>query len=207
MDHRATRYGEPAVAYWRGQNSTQTVNRLVYYLLIADGPYLRLGDFMRFTRMYNVVNFEMRGIVWLMVESYARYAVQGMIRCPRSDCSAAYIERKSWRLYLSASGHGHYDIRRQYEELREQLFCYKHTPSIERLAIEARHRRTQALRLEVEKVQRRVGHDWGPRGSEQRMLFEEEFKAQMRDESLYAPADPGSSEMSPAEQYMIDFSI
>lgn len=207
--------GPPRNTLWRAGNRAQAWEVLEpdwkpTRVLLPDRRWTvsPLGDFLRFNRMYDEVIFEMRGLVWLMVESYARYAVQDIIRCPRLDCSATYTERGSWKRHLSESGHGRFDIRRQSDEdLMAQLFCYKHTPDIERLAIEARQRRMDVLILEAAKVQRRVGHGWGPPGSEQRKLFEEEFRAQMREESLYAPVEPGPDDMSPADQYMLDFSM
>ena len=83
-----------------------------------------------------------------------------------------------------------------------QLFCYKHTPDIEKTTIEARRRRMDALYSEAAKVQRRVGHGWGPPGSEQRRLFEEELTAQMKEESLYAPEELVPDERTPADQYI-----
>lgn len=164
-----------------------------------------LGDFLRFSRMYDAVILEMRGIVWLMIESYARYAVQDIVRCPRLDCSATYTERESWKQHLFESGHGHFDIRRQSDEdIMSQLFCYKRTPEVEKMAIEARQRRMDALFSEAAKIQQRVGHGWGPPGSEQRKLFEDEFRAQLRDETLYTPVEPGPDDMSPADQYILD---
>jgi hypothetical protein len=162
-----------------------------------------LGDFLRFNRIYDAVLLEMRGIEWLMVESYARYAVQDDIRCPRLDCSATYTERGSWKRHLSESGHGRFEIRCQYKkDPMSQLFCYKHTPEVEKKALEARQRHMDSLYLEAAKIQRRVGHGWGPPGSEQRKLFEEEFTAQLKEETLYIPDKPCPEEMSAAEDYI-----
>jgi hypothetical protein len=159
-----------------------------------------LGDFLRFNQMYGAVLLEKRGIEWLMVESYARYAVQDIIRCPRLDCSATYTERGSWKRHLSVSGHGRFDIRCQYKkDPMSQLFCYKHTPEDEKKAIEARQRHMDNLYLDAAKIQRRVGHGWGPPGSKQRDLFEAEFTAQLKEESLGVPDE---NEMSPADDYI-----
>ncbi|KAH7075515.1 hypothetical protein BKA63DRAFT_511644 [Paraphoma chrysanthemicola] len=149
-----------------------------------------LGDYLTFTRRYHSLSLELRGIEWLMIESYARYAVHGTIHCPHLDCSATYTQRESWQQHL-ASGHGRFDIIRQSErDHMMELVCYRHTPEFERLSIEARHQRLETQYLEVAKIRRRVGHGWGPPGSEQRRLFEEEFKAQLREESLFAPEEP-----------------
>lgn len=199
---------KPRNTLWRAGNRTHS-----WRLLEADWEPTRvllpgrrwtaspLGDFLRFNRMYNSVILDMRGIVWLMVESYARYAVQDIIRCPRLDCSATYTERGSWKRHLSDSGHGRFDIRLQSEsDPMSQLFCYKHTPELEKLAIEARQRRMDTLYLEAAKLQRRVGHGWGPPGSEQRRLFEEEFTKQLVEESLNVPEQPDPDAMSATEQ-------
>jgi hypothetical protein len=72
----------------------------------------------------------------------------------------------------------------------EQLFCYKHTPEIEQRAIEARQYRIEAQNLNAAKAERRVGYAWGPPGSEQRQLFEQKFRAQVKEESLFTPDEP-----------------
>lgn len=160
-----------------------------------------LGDFEIFYRRYSSVLLEASGIKWLMIESYARYAIHGVIHCPRLDCSATYRQRELWKQHLSASGHGRFDVRNQSkEDPMLQLFCYKHTPETEKAAIEARRQRLDSQLLEAAKIQRRVGHGWGPPGSEQRRLFEQEFIAQIKEESLYTPEEPGSNAMSPIEQ-------
>lgn len=198
----------PRNTLWRAGNGKRSWN-----LLEADWeptrvllpgrrwPVSPLGDFLRFNGMYSSVILEMRGIVWLMIESYARYAVQDLIRCPRLDCSATYTERGSWKRHLYDSGHESFDIRLQSEsDLMSQLFCYKHTPEVEKNAIQARHRRVDNLYLEAAKLQRRVGHGWGPPGSEQRMLFERQFTTQLAEEGFNAPKELDPDAMSAIEQ-------
>ena len=151
-------------------------------------PVSPLGDFLTSRQCYESLLYEMRGIQWLMIESYARYAVHGIIHCPWLDCPATFKQRDQWKDHLFESNHGMFDIRAQSKgDFMQELSCYKHTPEHERQVIEARHRRLETLYSENARLERRVGHGWGPPGSEQRRLFEEEFKSQVDKEALYVP--------------------
>jgi hypothetical protein len=162
-----------------------------------------LGDYQTFNRRFHSVVLEMRGVQWLMIESYARYAVQDIIHCPHLDCSMTFKQKDLWKHHLSESGHGRFDIRLQSEkDPMLELLCYKYTPKVEKLAIEARQQRLDAQYLEAAKIQRRVGHGWGPSGSEQREWFEQEIKAQMQEESLFTPEEPAPGRESPADEYL-----
>ena len=162
-----------------------------------------LGDYQTFNRRYHSMLLEARGLEWLMVESYARYAVQGTIHCPRLDCSETYIRRDLWEQHLFLTGHGHFDIRHQFQsDPMLQLFCYGLTPETERLAIEARQQRLDAQYEETRKIEQRIGYGWGPPSSEQRRSFEKNFIAQLELESLYTPETPGPEEMSPVDRYL-----
>jgi hypothetical protein len=166
-------------------------------------PVSPLGDFQTFNQHFQSAVIEVRGIEWLMVESYARYAVGGVIHCPRLDCSMTFKKKDVWKQHLSESGHGRFDIRRQSEgDPMLELFCYKHTPEPEKLAVEARQRRLDTQDVEVAKARRRVGYGWGIEHSEQRRLFEQELKAQMRDESLFTPEEPAPGQMSSDDEYL-----
>ncbi|KAH7402176.1 hypothetical protein DE146DRAFT_652613 [Phaeosphaeria sp. MPI-PUGE-AT-0046c] len=146
---------------------------------------------------------EMRGIQWLMIESYARYAMQGMIHCPRLDCCMTFEKRDTWKEHLFQSGHNIFDVRSQSRENPMlQLFCYRRTPEAEKLAIEARQWRLEKQCLETARIERRVGYGYGPPGSEQRRLFEQEFRAQLLGESLFAPDERGLGSPNPLDEYM-----
>lgn len=151
-------------------------------------PVSPLGDFLTARQRFQSLLYEMRGIQWLMIESYARYAVNGIIHCPWLDCPATFKQRGLLKPHLFQSDHGRFDIRSQSKgDFMQELSCYKHTPGHERQAIEARHRNLETRYSETAKLERRVGHGWGPPGSEQRRLFEEEFKSQVDKEALYVP--------------------
>jgi hypothetical protein len=151
-------------------------------------PVSPLGDFLTTRQRYQSLLLEMRGIQWLMIESYARYAEHGTIHCPWLDCPAIFKQRDQWKHHLFESSHGSFDIRAQSRgDFRQELLCNRHTPKHERQAIEARHRHLETRYSETAKLERRVGYGWGPPGSEQRRLFEEEFKAQVDKEALYVP--------------------
>jgi hypothetical protein len=64
-----------------------------------------LGDFQTFMQRVQSAIIEMRGLQWLMVESYARYAAQEVIHCPRLDCSMTFNKKDVWKHHLSESGH------------------------------------------------------------------------------------------------------
>jgi hypothetical protein len=114
-----------------------------------------------------------------------------------------FNKKEVWKHHLSESGHGRFDISCQSErDPMLKLCCYKHTLEIEKLAIEVRQQRLDAHYLEAAKIQRRVGYGWGIVRSEQRRLFEQEFKAQMPKKSLFTPAEPISDQPSPEDEYL-----
>lgn len=83
-----------------------------------------------------------------------------------------------------------------------ELFCYKHTPEPEKLAIEARQQRLDVQYLGAAKIERRVGYGWDPPGGEQRRLFEKEFTAQLREETFYTSEEPTPDEVDPLDEYL-----
>jgi hypothetical protein len=162
-----------------------------------------LGDLKSFIQLFHSIILEMRGIEWLMIESYVRYAVQDIIHCPYLECPLTFKEKDLWQQHLCESGHGHFDIRRQSKrDPMKQLFCYKHTPDIEKAAIEARQQRLDAQCLEAAKIQRRVGYGWGPPRSEQRRLFKQEFTAELQKEGVFTAEDLAPGGASPVDYFL-----
>jgi hypothetical protein len=201
----------PRNTLWQAPDRSQSVWRILNSdwnptrVLLPDRKWTvsPLGDFQAFIQQNRSAMLEMRGIEWLKIESYARYAVQDIIHCPYLDCPLAFREKDLWRQHLSASRHERFEIRRQSEgHPMEQLFCYKHTPDIEKAAIEARQQRLDAQCLEAVRIAQRVGYGWGPPRSQQRRFFEQEFKAQLPKESLSTPDEPAPGMTSPADQYL-----
>jgi hypothetical protein len=151
-----------------------------------------LGDLLTFTRRNSALSLEQRGIDWLKIESYARYALDGVIRCPCLDCDATFTERSEWDQHLFENhSHSHFGARYGYPEQDHmvKLWCFKGTPQAEQDAIEARQRRIDAKYETVRRLKRRVKYGWGEKGSEQRQLFEEQYYAQLREENFAEPGE------------------
>lgn len=148
-----------------------------------------LGDFMTYIRTYSALDLESRGLTWLKIQSYLRYAKGGVIYCPRLDCAATFQDEASWKhhLHFQQSDHGHFE--RNIEDPMLKLWCYKFTPKEEIAAIEAREQRVMADMAEMDRILLRVGYGWGPPGSQQRQYFENLFTAQLREENFFKPGE------------------
>lgn len=154
-------------------------------------PVSPLGDLLTVHQRSLTLLLETLGLNWLRIESYARYAVDGNIHCPRMDCDAVFANREEWKEHLkdvSSGWHGRFETRWGWNRgPMEELLPYIHTPEAERAAMEERQRRIHQGYQETAKLERRVGYGFGPPGSEQRRLFEEQFIAQLKEENLWAP--------------------
>lgn len=144
-----------------------------------------LGDFLTLKRGYDALHLEWRGLQWLMMESYVRYSVKGVIHCPLLGCDATLRHRDLWNQHVFH--HDTFSLIPQDHML--ELWCYKHTPSAERKVIEARRERLKERHQELERLERRIGYGWGPRDSEQRRTFEKQFAMQLKEENFFAPGD------------------
>jgi hypothetical protein len=117
------------------------------------------GDLLTFSRRNSALLLEVRGLDWLRVESYARYAVKGIIHCPRLDCDAIFTERNAWKQHLKESSHNCFESRFQStHNYMDELWPYKHTPEAEKAAIEARQQYIEECYNQNEKLELRVGH-------------------------------------------------
>jgi hypothetical protein len=174
-------------------------------------PESTLGDLVTFIYRYVALDEEKRGLDWLMIESYARYAVDGVIHCPRPDCAATFTERVLWEKHMSETVHWRLDCRLSCKNDPEPLLrCFEGTPRTERTAIEARRQRIRASYDETLELQRRVGRVWdevvsryeSDSGDESysghRKAFDDLFFAQMKEEADAASGgvivDPGDGE-------------
>ncbi|KAJ4309153.1 hypothetical protein N0V94_009053 [Neodidymelliopsis sp. IMI 364377] len=180
---------EELVATWKVVNEDWKPTRVL--LPPRKFPVSPLGDLITFSRRNSALLLETRGLDWLRLESYVRYAVEGNIHCPRLDCGATFTNRDEWERHLgdtSNGWHGHFESRRKStRDTMYELVPYKYTPEAEKALMETRQQRIDQGYSESSKLERRVGYGWGPPGSEQRRLFEEQFKAQLREENFWAP--------------------
>ncbi|PVH98154.1 hypothetical protein DM02DRAFT_616023 [Periconia macrospinosa] len=108
-------------------------------------PISPLGDLITYDRRNLVLLLETRGLDWLRIESYARYAVDGTIHCPRMDCDAVFPNREEWEEHLrdTRNGfHGLFESRwRIARGTMQELLPYVRTPEAEKAAMEARQQR------------------------------------------------------------------
>jgi hypothetical protein len=129
-------------------------------------PESILGDLVTFTSRSNALNDEKRGLDWLMIETYVRYAVDGVIHCPRPDCAATFVERASWEKHMSETVHWRLDCRPRCQNDPEPLLrCFEGTPATERAAIEARRQHIRDNYDKTLELQRRIGRVWDERVS------------------------------------------
>ncbi|KAF2864928.1 hypothetical protein BDV95DRAFT_587834 [Massariosphaeria phaeospora] len=147
-----------------------------------------LGDLVTMTRKNLALLLERRGLHWLLIETYARYALNGKIHCPRLDCDATFAERSQWTKHLNDTQHRRLGPVYGYKDNHMmELLCFKGTPDAEQAAMEARQQRIDAGYRRTRILKQRVGWGWGDEGTEQRRLFEKQFFAQLREENLVAP--------------------
>jgi uncharacterized C2H2 Zn-finger protein len=160
-------------------------------------PASPLGGLLTFTQKLFTLSFERRGLDWLKIETYARYALDCVIRCPRLDCDATFTERREWDQHLLENhSHSHFGAKNGYPEQDHmmELWCFKGTTEAEPIAIDARQQRIDAEYEQNRKLKRRIECGWGGNGSEQRRLFEEQFFAQLKEENF---AEPGVLRIDP----------
>jgi hypothetical protein len=123
---------------------------------------------------------EQRGLDWLKLESYARYASNGILHCPRLDCCLTFPDRKLWNAHLKDSEHWRLGLGYGYkDDAMIELCAWKGTPKEELEVLEARQRRIEDGYTRSKTLLRRLGCAWGEEGSEQRRVFNEEFWAQL----------------------------
>jgi hypothetical protein len=162
-----------------------------------------LGDFLTFTRRNTMLMLEGRGMDWLKIETYARYATGGVIHCPRLDCDAIFPDRNQWEAHVEATDHSRLGSKYGYEgEHMMELLVWKGTPQKEKDTFEARQKRIDAAYRQTRKLQRRVGCGWSEAGTEARRLFEEQFFAQLREENFAAPGQLFNGPDNPNCQWM-----
>jgi hypothetical protein len=162
-----------------------------------------LGDFLTFTRRNSVLMLEGRGMDWLKIETYARYATGGVIHCPRLDCDAIFPDRSQWEAHVEATDHSRLGSKYGYEgEHMMELLVWKGTPQRDKDALEARQNRSDAAYRQTRKLQRRVGCGWSEEGTEARRLFEEQFFAQLREENFAEPGQLRNGPDDPSCQWM-----
>jgi hypothetical protein len=147
-----------------------------------------LGDLLTFTQRNYDLHLEELGLDWLKIETYARYALDNVIHCPRLDCDAMFTDRSQWKQHLDETSHWRLGAKFGYKGIQMmELLCFKGTPAAVQTAMEARQQRIDAAYKQTKKLQRRVGCGWNEEGTEQRRVFEEQFFAQLREENFVAP--------------------
>jgi hypothetical protein len=182
---------------WQIVDEDWTPTRIL--LPLRKFPDSALGDLVTFMRRYAALDNEKRGLDWLMIQTYMRYAVNGVIHCPRPDCAATFTERKWWEEHMDNCGHWRLDCRlRCRNDPEPLLWCSEGTPETERAAIEARRQRIRDRYDETLELQRRVGRVWdegvsrhkSDSGDESfaahRKAFDDLFFAQMKEEEAAA---------------------
>jgi hypothetical protein len=124
-------------------------------------PESTLGNLVTFIYRSEALDAEKKGLDWLTLESYARYAVDGIIHCPRPDCAAAFTEKGAWDRHLSETYHSQPDKRLSGYHYPEPLFrCFEGTPEIERAAIESRRQHIRASYGQTRELKQRVSRVW-----------------------------------------------
>jgi hypothetical protein len=124
-------------------------------------PESSLGDIVTFISQYAALDNEKRGLDWLMSETYARHAVDGVIHCPNPHCDATFTERHYWAKHMFRTSHWELDLRFGCSnDPSPQLQCFEGTPEIERAALEARWQRIRASYDQTRELHRRVGRAW-----------------------------------------------
>jgi hypothetical protein len=194
-----------ATATWQVIDEDWTPTRILLPPRKFPGPGSPLGDLLMLKQIYKDQDLEAQGLKWLIIESYARYALNSVILCPVLDCDLSFTERSQWQQHLANTDDEHQKLGIWWSHKNEttRLLCFKGTPDAEKAAIEARKQRINAAYQQAKELQRRIRDDYGKEGTEKRRLYEEQFFAQLREENF---AVPGELLMGPGidECYWID---
>jgi hypothetical protein len=138
-----------------------------------------LGNYMKLRRRELHQAFEEWGIIWLQLESYARYAPDGLLRCPRPLCEVSFTSKGQFLRHMRMAAH-HAGVS------QELSFC-THTPDFEREYLASRLRRVKALAQENHTLRQRIQCSWGKEGTEQRRTFREQLLVQLGEENFTRP--------------------
>jgi hypothetical protein len=166
-------------------------------------PASPLGDLSTFIRKNYLLILERLGLNWLRLESYPRYPLGGVIKCPRPKCDATFAERSQWKRHLDDTEHGRlrYGLTWSEDPMRG-LPVSTGTPAEEKAAMEARKQRIHADQQQSLELQRCVGRGWSEEGTGQSRLFEEQFFAQLREENFAAPGELRMGPDDPTNQWI-----
>jgi hypothetical protein len=140
-----------------------------------------LGALLKILSQQSLLILERRGLAWLVIESYARYAKVSGIECPGPECSALFHDRNDWERHMYTTHH--------HRPTTEELECCKDTPTDVCATIARRHEQISIRAREMEDTRLKLQDDWGGAGSEKRRAFEEAFYAQLREENFFKPGE------------------
>ncbi|KAH7345853.1 hypothetical protein BKA66DRAFT_448014 [Pyrenochaeta sp. MPI-SDFR-AT-0127] len=114
----------------------------------------------------------MRGLDWLRIESYARYAIDGINHCPSRDCEATFADQGTWKKYRYEMGHDQPEPGLGFEGTHElELLYFEGIPKDEKFAIQARKQWIGKEYQELQQMKNQLKHDRGEAWTEQRRVF------------------------------------
>jgi hypothetical protein len=180
-----------ATSTWQVIDEDWTPTRILLPPRKYSGLGSPLGDLLMLKQMYNELYLEVGGFRWLIIESYARYALNGVILCPHLDCDLSFTERSQWKQHLDNTDAKHRGLGPWwgYRIDTTGLLCFKGTPDAEKVAIEARRQRINAICQQAKELQWQIREGYGEEGTEQRRLYEGQFFAQLREENFALPGE------------------
>jgi hypothetical protein len=146
-----------------------------------------LGDLLTQHRLGCFLTPERAGLNWLRVETFARYAINGVILCPRPDCDASFTERSLWKHHLDDVGHWYKGTKHREKPIVE--FCSRETPDDVVKLLEAREKRIDDHDERHISLRRQIGCAYGEVDSEQRRLFEQQFFADLEELNFATPGE------------------
>jgi hypothetical protein len=146
-----------------------------------DSP---LGVLLSIVSTRRDMDLERRGLHSLALESYVRYPAATGIQCPNPMCGIVFNKREVWARHLLESLHGR--LRCSWNS-ENQLQCSENTPLDVQAALAARSKRILSRHRDADRMQWQLENDWKHKGTEKRRAFEEAFRKQLREESVFEP--------------------
>jgi hypothetical protein len=146
-----------------------------------------LDTLLKIISIQSNMDLERRGLHWLTLESYPRYATTARIQCPNPMCNALLPTRKVWSQHLQETHHGRLRARCTYNE--NQVRCSANTPADVKAKLEARHKWIVGRQRDADKMTSQLENEWEYKGPEERRMFQTAFHEQLRNENIFAPGE------------------
>lgn len=179
--YRLWRVGAASKSAWQVVEESWTPKRvLLPYKKLYNDPLKKYEIMLRKERL---LNLEVRGLLWLRLQTYLQCPPGPMAKCPYPGCKP--IDRGEWERHIDRPSHR--AVSRNYFD-DPSRYC-DDTPAEVVMNLRRKQERIDGIREDVRQIWLQLRDDWGEENSEKRTRFENTFFAQMKTENYLAPGE------------------